>query len=55
MKQELQPKTLLSSLTASLVLGVISVLTYLIPMAVLVFSGNLEPYLGTGIGITLFS
>ncbi|GET40671.1 hypothetical protein [Microseira wollei] len=30
-------------------------LTYITPMAALVFSGKLEPFLATGIGITLFS
>lgn len=43
------------SLSAGLVLGVIGVLTYLTPMAALVFSGPLEPYLALGIGLTLFS
>jgi sulfate permease, SulP family len=53
--EEIQPQKLLPSLIAGLVLGVIGVLTYITPMAALVFSGELEPFLATGIGITLFS
>jgi SulP family sulfate permease len=55
MKEEFQPRNLLSSLTAGLILGLIRVLTYITPMAALVFSGKLEPFLATGIGMTLFS
>lgn len=55
MKKESQTNQLLSSIIAGLVLGVIGVLAYITPMAVLVFSGNLERYVATGIGITLFS
>jgi sulfate permease, SulP family len=50
-----QPQHWFSSLIAGLVLGVIGVLTYITPMAALVFSGKLAPFLATGIGITLFS
>jgi SulP family sulfate permease len=51
----LQSRDLIPSLTAGSILGVIGVLTYLTPMAVLVFSGDLEPHLATGISMTLLS
>jgi SulP family sulfate permease len=50
-----QAKKLLSSLTAGLVIGIISILAYITPMAALVFSGNLKSYMAMGIGITLVS
>lgn len=51
----MQPKNLSASLVAGLVGGLVSVLTGIVPMAALVFSGSLEPFLAAGIGICLFS
>lgn len=42
-------------IVAGLVAGLVATLTDIIPMAAFVFSGTLEPYVATGIGINLFS
>ncbi len=55
LRADLQPDRLLPTLSAGLVLGVIGVLTYITPMAALIFSGKLAPYLASGISLTLFS
>ncbi|WP_448603062.1 SulP family inorganic anion transporter [Thermoleptolyngbya sp.] len=55
LRDELQPKNLSDSLVAGLVGGLVSVLTGIVPMAALVFSGELEPFLAAGIAICLFS
>jgi len=52
--QELQPKQLLPSLAAGSISGGIGV-TVSISFAALIFSGDLSPYVSTGIGIALFS
>lgn len=44
-----------TGIIAGLVTGLVATLTDIIPMAALVFSGALEPYVATGIGINLFS
>jgi sulfate permease, SulP family len=46
---------LIPVIAAGLVTGLIATLTDIVPMAAFVFSGNLEPYVATGIGINLFS
>ncbi len=51
----LPTQELLPSLLAGFVIGIIATLEGITPMAALVFSGKLEPYLATGIGLTLFS
>lgn len=55
LKQELQGQAWLPILTAGLVIGVTVVLTGIIPMAALVFSGPLERFLATGISMALMS
>lgn len=55
LKQELQTQDWLPSLTVGTMLGVIMVLTEIIPMAALVFHGPLEQFLPVGISITLLS
>ncbi|HEY9628808.1 MAG TPA: SulP family inorganic anion transporter [Coleofasciculaceae cyanobacterium] len=52
---KVQNDKLLTGITAGLVAGLIATLTDIIPMAAFVFSGSLEPYVATGIGINLFS
>ncbi|NET59188.1 MAG: SLC26A/SulP transporter family protein [Symploca sp. SIO2E6] len=52
--KEFKPLQLIASVTAGLVVGAIGV-TMSISYAALIFSGNLAPYLATGIGISLFS
>lgn len=54
LRQEFQPSRLLSSLIAGLVSGTVGVL-FSISFAALIFSGNLERYLSSGVGIVLFS
>lgn len=54
LKQELQPARLLPNLTAGLVNGTIGVIIAT-SFAALMFSGNLESYIGVGIGTILFS
>ncbi len=55
LKQELQAQSWLPSLTVGGIFGITMTLTEIIPMAALVFSGQLEPFLPTGISITLLS
>ncbi len=55
LRADVQPAKLLPTLSAGLVLGVIGVLTYITPMAALIFSGKLAPFLAAGISLTLFS
>ncbi|UBF30414.1 cyclic nucleotide-binding domain-containing protein (plasmid) [Kovacikia minuta CCNUW1] len=55
LKQELQIQSWLPSVAVGLIMGVTMTLTEIIPMAALVFSGQLEPFLPTGISITLLS
>lgn len=54
LRQEVRPSRLIPSLTAALVTGVIEII-YCISFAPLIFSGELAPYLTTGIGLTLFT
>ncbi|MBD2206460.1 SLC26A/SulP transporter family protein [Calothrix sp. FACHB-1219] len=54
LKQELQPDKLLPNITAGLVNGTIGVIIAT-SFAALMFSGNLAPYIGVGIGTILFS
>jgi sulfate permease, SulP family len=54
-KEGLRTNRFLPGIIAGLVAGLIATLTDIIPMAAFVFSGNLEPYVATGIGINLFS
>lgn len=54
-KEGLRTERFLPGIIAGLVAGLIATLTDIIPMAAFVFSGNLEPYVATGIGINLFS
>lgn len=55
LKDRLQTEKLFSGIVAGLVAGLISTLTDIIPMAAFVFSGTLESFVATGIGINLFS
>ena len=55
LKEGSQTNKLFDGIVAGLVAGLIATLTDIIPMAAFVFSGNLEPYVATGIGINLFS
>jgi sulfate permease, SulP family len=55
LQQDLQPTKLISIISAGLVLGVVGVLTYITPMAALIFSGDLAPYLSAGISLSLLS
>jgi sulfate permease, SulP family len=55
LEERLQSDRLLPGIIAGLVAGLIATLTDIIPMAAFVFSGALEPYVATGIGINLFS
>jgi sulfate permease, SulP family len=55
LQQDLQPTKLVSIVSAGLVLGIVGVLTYITPMAALIFSGDLAPYLSAGISLSLFS
>ena len=55
LRERFQPDKLLNGIVAGLIAGLIATLTDIIPMAAFVFSGNLEPYVATGIGINLFS
>lgn len=55
LKEKLRTDKLFPVIMAGLVAGLIATLTDIIPMAAFVFSGNLEPYVATGIGINLFS
>jgi len=52
-KQALRPDRLLTSLTASLVAGILTV-SMEISFAALIFSGDLSKYISKGIGFTLF-
>lgn len=54
-KERLKTDKLLPGIVAGCVAGLIATLTDIIPMAAFVFSGALEPYVATGIGINLFS
>lgn len=53
-RKEFHPRRLLRSLTAGLVVGVLTVISC-VSFAALIFSGNLSEYLPTGIGFTLFT
>jgi SulP family sulfate permease len=53
-RQEFDPRRLLRSLTAGLVVGVLTVISC-VSFAALIFSGNLSEYLPTGIGFSLFT
>ena len=55
LRERFQTNKLFDGIVAGLVAGLIATLTDIIPMAAFVFSGNLEPYVATGIGINLFS
>lgn len=55
LKDRLQTDKLFTGIVAGLVAGLIATLTDIIPMAAFVFSGSLEPFVATGIGINLFS
>lgn len=50
LKQKLQTQPWISSVKVGVILGVTMSLTEIIPMAALIFSGQLEPFLPTGIG-----
>lgn len=52
---KLQTDKLFPGIVAGLVAGLIATLTDIIPMAAFVFSGTLEPFVATGIGLNLFS
>lgn len=54
LQQEFHPSCLIPSLTAALILGTIEVI-YAISFVTLIFSGDLAPYLPTGIGLSLFT
>lgn len=51
--KEFQPKILLPSLTAGLIAAIITI-SLEISLAALIFSGDLSPFLGGGIGLMLF-
>ena len=51
--EEFQPKKLVPSLTAGLIVG-ITVVSFEISLAALIFSGVLVPYVAYGIGFVLF-
>ncbi len=55
LEQESQKQSWISILTTGLAIGVTVVLTGILPMAALVFSGELERFLATGISIALMS
>ncbi|MCY6490320.1 SulP family inorganic anion transporter [Leptolyngbya sp. GGD] len=55
LKQELQEQSWIPILTAGLVMGITVILTGIIPMAALVFSGELDRFLATGISLALMS
>jgi len=55
LQDRMQTNKLFTGVMAGLVAGLIATLTDIIPMAAFVFSGNLEPFVATGIGINLFS
>ncbi len=54
-KEETQPQSWIPILTSGLVLGITVALTGIIPMAALVFTGELERFLATGITLALMS
>jgi sulfate permease, SulP family len=54
LQQEFHPSRLIPSLTAALITGTIEVI-YAISFAALIFSGDLAPYISTGIGLALFT
>ncbi len=54
LRQEIQPTRLVPSLIAGLLSGTVGVL-FSISFAALIFSGNLERYISSGVGIVLFS
>lgn len=53
-RQQLQPTTLLPSITSGLVAGIFAVI-YSVSFATLIFSGTLSEYLPIGLGLTLFT
>jgi sulfate permease, SulP family len=52
-KKEFQPGNLLPSITAGLIATIVTIST-VIPLAALIFSGTLSPFLAGGIGLMLF-
>ena len=52
-KKEFKPSNLLPSITAGLIATIVTFST-VIPLAALIFSGNLSPFLAGGIGLMLF-
>ena len=53
-KAELQPRAVITTLTAALVTGVIAV-SNTISYGALIFTNELSPYLSNGVGVALFS
>ena len=54
LRQEFHPTRLIPSLTAALITGTIEVI-YAVSFAAPIFSGDLAPYISTGIGLSLFT
>lgn len=54
LRQEIQPNRLIPSLTAALITGTIEVI-YAVSFVAFIFSGDLAPYISTGIGLLLFA
>lgn len=54
LRQEFHPSRLIPSLTAALIAGTIEVI-YAVSFVALIFSGDLAPYISTGIGLSLFT
>lgn len=53
LKQDLQSKNLGTSLAVGFVLGVFTILGSIMPIAALIFSGEIQGFIGVGIGILL--
>ncbi|MBI4781259.1 MAG: cyclic nucleotide-binding domain-containing protein [Oscillatoriophycideae cyanobacterium NC_groundwater_1537_Pr4_S-0.65um_50_18] len=54
LQQEFHPSRLIPSLTAALITGVVTII-YALSFVALIFSGDLAPYISTGIGLSLFA
>jgi sulfate permease, SulP family len=52
-REEIQPKFMVSSILAGVIIGILTIIVE-ISFAALIFSGDLSPFIGRGIGLMLF-